>query len=232
MGSHYNPRVVTNGLVLHLDAANIRSYPGSGTAWTDLSGLGNNGTLTNGPTFDSNNGGSIVFDGTNDHVLVSSNASIPYTASARTVNIWFYTNSTSWVTNVNNLFFYGDGVAGQAFGIDMDAYPKMEVFTWGGSGRDFVFDTTYLEVGWKNICVTYDGSTTIIVYENGGLTQTLTLTAACNTPSSDVYIGARRPTPTAVYYDGRIQQTSIYNRALSAAEIRQNFNATRGRFGI
>ena len=62
------PKIVTNGLVLYLDAANKKSYPGSGTTWTDLSGNNNTGTLTNGPTFDSNNGGSIVFDGTNDYV--------------------------------------------------------------------------------------------------------------------------------------------------------------------
>ena len=65
-----------NGLVLALDAANTKSYPGSGTTWTDLSGRGNTGTLTNGPTYSSANGGSIVFDGTNDYVVVNNNASI------------------------------------------------------------------------------------------------------------------------------------------------------------
>jgi hypothetical protein len=68
MGIAYNPRTITDGLVLCLDAANSKSYPGSGTTWTDLSGLGNTGTLTNGPTYSSANGGSLVFDGVNDYV--------------------------------------------------------------------------------------------------------------------------------------------------------------------
>ena len=71
-----------------------------------------------------------------------------------------------------------------------------------------------------------------MIYENGGFTQTLTLTSACDTLSSNVYIGAINPSVLAAYYDGRISQVSIYNRALSAAEIQQNFNATRKRFGI
>ena len=65
---YYGPRIVSNGLVLCLDAANKRSYPGTGTTWTDLSGNSNNGTLTNGPTFSAGNMGSILFDGTNDYV--------------------------------------------------------------------------------------------------------------------------------------------------------------------
>ena len=68
MAFSYSPKIVTDGLVLYLDAANNRSYPGSGTTWTDLSRGGNNGTLTNGPTFNGANGGSIVFDGTNDFI--------------------------------------------------------------------------------------------------------------------------------------------------------------------
>lgn len=68
MSIYGGPDIITDGLVFCLDAANSKSYPGTGTAWTDLSGNDNNGTLTNGPTFDSSNGGSIVFDGVNDQV--------------------------------------------------------------------------------------------------------------------------------------------------------------------
>ena len=64
------PRIPTSGLIFYLDAANTRSYPGSGTTWTDLSGNGNTGTLTNGPTYSSANGGQIVFDGSNDNAVV------------------------------------------------------------------------------------------------------------------------------------------------------------------
>ena len=235
MGLSHSPSISVNGLVLCLDAGNIKSYPGSGTTWTDLTGIGNNGTLTNGPTYSSSNGGSIVFDGTDDHILVASNAaSIPYGSSARTVSIWFYTNSTTWTDNVNNLFFYGAGSNSSAFGIDFSTYPSMEVYTWGGAGRDLTFSTTYSQVGWKNITVTYNGANTILIYENGIFTQTLTLSVACNTTTSNVYIGAINPSaiPGGSYFDGRISNTSIYNRALTAAEIQQNFNALRGRYGI
>jgi hypothetical protein len=232
MGLAHSPRVVVDGLVLCLDAANIKSYPGTGTIWTDLSGNGNNGTLTNGPTFDSGNSGSLVFDSVDDYVIVTSNASIPYLSSARTVNIWFYTNSSTWVNNVNNLFFYGTGSTGRAFGIDFGSFPQMEMYTWGGAGRDLLWNTTFNEVGWKNICVTYNGSTTILIYENSIFTQTLTLTSACDTLSSNIYIGSINPGINSWYFDGRISSTSVYNRALSAAEISQNFQALRGRYGI
>jgi len=94
MAVGYNPRIVTDGLVLALDAGNTKSYPGSGTTWTDLSGNGNTGTLTNGPTFDSANGGSIVFDGTNDYVQVTGSI----TVTSATFITWIKRdgNQTSW----------------------------------------------------------------------------------------------------------------------------------------
>ena len=202
-----------------------------GTTWTDLSGRGNTGTL-NGVGYSASNGGSLTFDGSDDYVLVSSNASIPYGSTARTVSIWFYTNTTTWASNVNNLFYYGAGSDGASFGIDFSTYPSMEVFTWGSGTNDFLFSTTYSQVGWKNITVTYNGATTILIYENGVFTQTFTLPSVRNTTTSDVYIGAINPNILAGYYDGNIAQVSIYNRALSAAEVSQNFNALRGRFGI
>jgi len=229
--NYYKGNIVTDGLVLALDAGNLVSYPGSGTTWISLTGS-NNGTLTNGPTFSSANGGSIVFDGTNDYVLVNSNASIPYSSSARTISIWFYTNSSTWVDNVNNLFFYGAGSTGNAFGIDFSTYPFMEIYTWGGAGRDLTFSTTYSQVGWKNISITYNGSTTILIYENGTFTQTLNLSSACNTTLSSVYIGAINPSIQSWYYDGNIAHVSIYNRSLSASEIQQNYNAQKSRFNL
>lgn len=227
------PPIVTNGLVMHLDAGSRQSYPGSGTTWTDLSGNRNSGSLVNGPTYDSSFQGSIVFDGTNDHVLVSPSLSIPTGASARSVSLWFYTNSSTWVTDVNTLFFYGAGSTGNAFGIDFDTYPVMEVFTWGGPGRDLLFSSSFSQVGWKNISVTYNGSTTILIYENGIYKNTLTLTAATTTPSSNVYIGAVNPSViVGSYFTGSIATTQIYNRALSAQEVAQNYNALKSRFGL
>ena len=80
MAINYSPKIIRDGLVLCLDAANPKSYPGTGTAWTDLSGSGNNGTLVNGPVYSSANGGSIDFDGSNDYSSLSSNI-IPATGA-------------------------------------------------------------------------------------------------------------------------------------------------------
>ena len=83
MGLSHSPRIVTDGLVFCLDAANIRSYPGTGTTWTDLKG-GNEGTLTNGPTFSSDNAGSISTDGSNDSWLPFSVSSASFSLSSVT----------------------------------------------------------------------------------------------------------------------------------------------------
>ncbi len=245
--------IVRDGLVLYLDAkysypsktgigtttSGAAALPGSSTdvdvyTWYDMSGNENHGELRNGVGYNAANGGSLVFDGTNDYVLVNANTtSIPYGSSPRTVSIWFYTNTTTWVDDANTLFFYGAGSTGSAFGIDTAAYPIMQIFTWGGTGRDLYFNTTYSQVGWKNITVTYDGATTILIYQNGIFIQTFTLSAACNTTTSDVYIGAINPTVLANgFFDAKIAQASIYNRALTASEVLQNFNATKSRFGL
>jgi hypothetical protein len=229
----HSPKIITEGLVLSLDAGNVKSYAGSGTVWTDKSGYRNNGTLTNGPTFNSSNGGSIVFDGTNDYVQVNNFSQLPVSSSTRTINIWFNPDSSAWEGNVNNLFFYGTtGPNGTAFGIDFDVYPKMEIYTWGGPGKDLIFDTSFAQTGWANITVTYDGSTSIKIYENGTNTQTLTLSSPCNTGNTNVWIGSMDPSYNSWYYSGRISITQIYNRALSTSEVLQNYNATKSRFGL
>ena len=94
MSLFHSPRIVTDGLVLCLDAGNTKSYPGSGTTWTDLSGRRNNGTLTNGPTFDSANGGSIVFDGTNDTVSIPASANQVFGTGDYTLEWWSKTSDT------------------------------------------------------------------------------------------------------------------------------------------
>ena len=93
MSSKGGPDINENGLVLHLDAANNKSYPGSGTTWTDLSGNDNNGTLTNGPTFNASNMGSIALDGTNDYIYRSSLSN--FNSSTYTVLLWAKFNSMS-----------------------------------------------------------------------------------------------------------------------------------------
>lgn len=223
------PYIVTNGLVLALDAADRNSYVSGSTTWNDLSGNNNSGSLTNGPTFNSGNGGSIVFDGTNDHVLVNTAASIPTGATARTVSIWFYTNPSTWTADVNNLFQYGGNATRTSFGIDFSTYPVMEVWTYAD---DITFSASFAQTGWKNITVTYNGATTILVYENGSFTQTKTLAGALNTTATNIWIGSVNPAITAGFFTGSIATTQIHNRALSTTEITQNYNNQKSRFDL
>ena len=103
MGTGYNPRIITDGLVLCLDAANTRSYPGTGATWTDLKGS-NNGTLTNGPTFSNDNGGGIVFDGTDDDVDFSTSFLDVSANQGVTISAWIKTTDSS-----GNIFYYLTG---------------------------------------------------------------------------------------------------------------------------
>ena len=225
MGIDYNNIIVSDGLVFYLDAANTRSYSGSGTSSNSLTG-GIGATLINGVGFTSSNNGIFTFDGTNDYIAVSG-TNFPLGSSARTLNIWYYTNTSTWQSNINNLFWYGTaGSTRQSFGVDFDAYPTMEFYSWAD---DINWNTTAPQVGWKNLQIAYDGNLTVRIYELGALVATKTFGAQLNTVlSTDVQIGAITYVPG--YFDSSISQVSMYNRALSATEVLQNYNATKGRY--
>jgi len=225
------PNMVYDGLVLYLDAANPISYPGSGTTWTDISRGGSNGTLTNGPTFNSGNGGSIVFDGTNDGILLPGTN---FSLNQMTISSWNYSvnyqhNGFLFEKTTNNLlntqyslFFNSSNYT-------------MYYRTYGLSTTDLTVSTATAGVinnSWNNVVATFDG-TNKRIYVNGVLRATsanLTGTITQNNTGS-AYIGIYAN--FAGYpFNGRISTTSLYNRALSATEVLQNFNATRARFGI
>ena len=111
MAFNYSPKIVTDGLVLYMDAANSKSYVSGSTTWNDISRSGNNGTLINGPTFNSSNGGSIVFDGTNDYVNLSDSDNWFYTGNF-TIEFWYYFNS---VPDSLGQFFYNQRVNGDNY---------------------------------------------------------------------------------------------------------------------
>jgi hypothetical protein len=232
MGVTYNPRIVTDGLVLCLDAANIKSYPGSGTTWTDLSGNGNNGTLTNGPTYSSNNSGSIVFDGVDDYVNAGNLGSF---FTQGTISYWM---NSSAVENYRNPFH--THYLGSNRGIRFEQYSSANPF--GGfnaiigndSGDNSVYDYSPGDILtaniWYNVVLVWNTSSNNVVgYLNSiqkfNASHTLWATTL---PSISIGVGF----DSSRYFRGIISNTTIYNRALSATEIQQNFNATRGRYGI
>lgn len=217
----YGPNIVTNGLVLALDAADRNSYVSGSSTWTDLSGNSNTGVLTNGPTFSSSNGGSIVFDGTNDCVVINNNASILST-TAYTKIAWFY--ATSFGTN-NNIISGGN--SGQhAFWL---AGGNKLRAGHNGSWSTVISNTTLSLNTWYFGAVTFNTTTGWILYLNG---------VSENTNASTTTFTGNREVLLAAYgtganvFTGRIACGLVYNRVLTATEILQNYNSTKSRFGL
>jgi len=211
------PHLVTDGLVLCLDSMNPKSYPGSGTTWGDLSGNGNNGTLNGGPTFDSGNGGSIVFDGQDDRVTCG-NFSVQYLS----INVWIYKTSTT--TN--------QGICRKQNGWALSQYGGVLQVAPGTSWQFYNTEYTIPLNTWVNITYRYkgSGSDSQSIFINGILIWTKSNgTGPLPTNSNQVRIGFD---DNNWWWGGRIPQTQIYNRALSAEEILQNYNATKTRFGL
>jgi len=212
MSVNYNPRTVTDGLVLCLDAGNRKSYPGSGTVWTDLSGRGNTGTLTNGPTYSSANGGSIVFDGSNDYVQFSS-------VSVRTICFWGRMDAD--IPNFAGL------VCTSATGDGALRTTPAGTFRTSTDAEDFHngFVSSLMINGVSNL----PSSGGALIIPNGRTLQ------------QDFYVGAignARNLSTISHtfagraYKGRVYAVSLYNRQLTNAELLQNYLATKTRYGL
>lgn len=217
---NYGPKIVRSGLVLALDAADKKSYSGSGTAWNDLSGNNRTGVLTNGPTFSSSKGGAIVFDGTNDCVVVDSNASILST-TAYTKTVWFYTTAY-----VNNNIISGGNSGQHAFWL---AGSNKLNSGHNGNWSTIVSTTTISLNTWYYGAVTFNTTSGWVLYVNG-VQEATNGSATTFNGNGEILIGAF--STGNFVFQGNIASVVVYNRVLSAAEIRQNFNATRGRFGI
>ena len=213
MGLIHSPSIIRDGLVLYLDAANPRSYPGSGTTWTDLSGNGYGGSLVNGVGYNSGNGGSLSFDGVDDYVT----SSFTFTAGqAVTISGWLYsTASTSAYRN------FVDTLSSRPM-IWWDTQGKIE-FDISGYRTPNVYRNQ-----WVYVALVKPSGTTVASYyvngvfaSNGGVSYSV--------PASTPTWFNRSAGQTWI---GNCSNVSIYNKALTASEIQQNFNATRGRFGI
>lgn len=217
----HSPRLVTNGLTLALDAANVRSYPGTGTSWFDLSGFGNTGTLINGPTYNSNNSGSLVFDGVNDFATIPGNSSFAFGGNG-TVEMWVYITGNN---GVNNRFWSVNNNSSS-----LDAYLNGSSYNIGLHGGVVLTTTTIPQNSWVQFLVTYT-SGTIRVYFNRTEQSLTGVTTGYNINNSGLMHIARF-TEASYEIEGRISNFKIYNRALTASEITQNYNATKGRYGL
>jgi hypothetical protein len=224
---NYNPRIITDGLVLCLDAANPKSYGGSGTTWTDLSGRGNNGTLVNGVGYVGTNGGALSFDGVNDYVNLGTPSSLTslYTSNNKvTVCAWVRINA-----NVGQDIIFDSGSNER---IQLDLFGNAFRFTITTSGGIIRTANNPLNINTWNYCIgTYDG-TNVSSYSNGSLVSQVGQTGNISSDTSNFIIGNYSILNYGYGLNGNISQVSIYNRALSASEVKQNYNATKSRYGL
>jgi hypothetical protein len=235
MAGKSGPDIVENGLVLCLDAANKLSYPRTGTTWTDLSGNSNNGTLTNGPTFSVNNMGSIVFDGTNDYVGFTYN-SIFNPSTSVTLSTWLTLTASD--TTIRNPIELSGAASDELYYIlwRADLSPKR----WGWGVRQS--NNTYCETTstatnfpiniWYNIAMVANATAgQVYFYYNGILDGGIAYNGTLKQNASALLSIGADAINSRRYWQGNISTTLIYNRALSTAEVLQNYNATKSRFG-
>ena len=212
MATRYSPRMVTDGLVLCLDAANSRSYPGAGSTWFDLSGNGNNATLYN-TTYSSVNSGVIVFAGaSNSKAHISSLT--PNITSTYTITEWVKRDNTSYE------FLWEGNTSGSKPSIEGNS------FYHNNTNRGSLTVST---TEWTYVVAMFDGARTK-AYINGVEVIDSAYTTANPTVTSFT-IGARDST-SSLDLNGLIAAVCIYDRALTVAEVTQNFRAVKGRFGL
>lgn len=222
MGIARGPKIVTSGLLLALDAADKLSYPGSGTTWRNLASNNFNCTLTNGPTFSGANMGSIVYDGADDSATCSL---VTSDANNVTMESWF---KATTLPGDRGLIYNGNGGSsgyGLQFGACGTAGTTLYVF-FGGLNCNVVSYGTLVTNTWYQAVYTRTTTPSIsnILYING-ISRSTNTTSNPNAPAGSTLIGHSA-------FNGNISIARIYNRALTATEVLQNYNATKNRYGL
>ena len=230
-----HPSVVTDGLVLNLDAANQSSYPGSGTTWTDLSGNGNNGTLVSGVGFDSGNQGSLTFNGVNEYVNLGDILDVG--SGDYTFQVWSRLTSTDSQFKMIMDKRAGSGTDRIVL-LSRDNNGFIQATIGDGSQSFNALDTISHRDGiWRNHAFTVNRSNSLLTLYRDGVSISSTNITGLGTQDNgrSLVLAAGYGSSgldASYYWKGNIAQVSIYNRALTAAEILQNYNALKGRFGL
>ena len=230
MSNIHSPNVVTNGIVACWDAGSRASYPGAGTAITDLAAVDggvSNGTLTDGPTFDSANLGSIDFDGTDDYIDVGNGGKLQIT-SVITLATWFRTDDDGNGTMVAK---WSGGQ--RAYKMRINGGQMQTLFSSNGSSNTVTLTdpSTSNDNVWHYAVATNDGSggaNTARLYVDGILVDSDTGIASIHNSTEDAYIGLQ----SGFGFQGLIAYVAIHNVALSDEDVAQNYNAHRKRFGV
>jgi hypothetical protein len=220
MSFNYSPKVVTSGLSLYLDAANQRSYSGSGTTWYNLVSPSNNGTLVNSPTFSSNNAGVIVTNGSNNYISIT----LPTFSSTYSISFWVKPLALPAGAGSEIQLF---GSPGDVASISLYAAVSntYKFLSWnGGTGR--TGNTTLSINNWYNFVMV--NSTNTVFYLNGATDGTFANTATLNSGAATFAC----INGTSRFLNSNLGTIIFYNKALSSAEVLQNYNATKTRFGL
>lgn len=226
----FMPDIVRDGLVLNLDAGEPSSYPGSGTTWTDLSGSSITGTLTNGPTYSSSNGGFISFDGTDDMVVMANSTELD--TQTPSVEVWVKTNATT-----QNGFWFEKGIVNTQYSLFQEGsniqwrqyYSNLSNITNLTTTTATYMNTT----SWYQVVGTYSSGNRRL-YINGVLVNSDAQTGTLGTSSSGMSIGVYGgfSGSRGYYYNGSLAICRIYRKSLSAQEVHRNYLATKSRFGL
>jgi hypothetical protein len=243
----YYGNIVKDGLIFNLDAAKVDSYPGSGTTWRDISGFQNSASLTNGPTFNTSNGGSIVFDGVNDHAVLANGTFgySPGTTGELTLEVWVFPTGpfTSYVaepptTNLGGILGQGyfDNSIGWGIGMVRSSgvnYFAFQVRNLGTAVTPALNAASSFATGsWYHVVGSLTRNNFSRLYINGQLASSGSSTSLNNvsiTPNNNNAAIGR----AGNFYTGcQIPSARLYNKALTQAEVLQNYNATKGRYGL
>ena len=218
-----SPNIVTNGLILNYDMSDYRSAPFTGYYIYDLSGSGNTGEKFNSPVSSSLNDGAIIFDGLDEYIEMPSITSI---SGDFTVALWFYSTATSDIHYKRLIDF------DYATGFWLGRYASTD--TWGGGiiepNGPYGIYLPFTNNQWHYLVSIRRGSTHILYGD--GITSTVSNNVSSGTLTSPKLYIARQPAGANQFFTGRIAQVQMYNRALSAQEVLQNYNATKSRFGL
>jgi hypothetical protein len=224
MSLGHGPAVVQNGLVLNVDAVNIKSYPGSGTTWTDLSGNAFNGTLTNSPTY--NASGSFSFNGTTQFITFGDNLDL--IGSDISGSIWV--NLTSFDASFSPLIDKLATAGNYRFFVNAAGQIGFGIRGAGNVYEAIATPSAILTGAWYNLAFTFQG-TVISIYVNGTIQTSGTLATITRADTAS-HLKIGYSDNNARFLNGLVSQAQLYNRALSATEVLQNFVALRGRYGI
>lgn len=219
MSVNGGPNIIENGLVFSVDAADKTSYSGTGTDWNDLVGS-NNGVLTNGPTFSTDGKGSIVFDGTNDEVLVNNGL---YSLTGGTLNTWAKRISGN-ATFIGSYGGSGEQRSPTFFSTDTNIGWEFGNLTSQNTGIPFTANK------WFNLGITYNSNYNVIIYVDGSPIASKT----SSNPGGfwNQFTIGRYGNYGASFFNGYISIVQVYNRTLTSSEMLQNYNNTKSRFGL